>query len=653
MAAVTALVTCALACAVPTRTVAGTAGVAAVAQLAGHLVLALAAPQTLTRQGCLSVVGHGADLGVRYALVHGDACPPGALSAGPALTAVVAAVAAAALVLLGHAVLATLTGVLVAALAAGLELIRRLADAVLPALALLHAARRGAGRTAAAPPLPEPLGAHRSVAAGPASAPRSAAGARRRLTRPVRDAGGGRRPQRSESGALMNVAVPATGAPGQSPGAVFRRSRPWLSLAARLVLAVVFAVAGWPKLLDPDGTIHSVRAFRLVPEAFVPAFGYGLPVLELALALLLLVGLLTRPAAAVTGVLLVMFMVGIAAAWARGLTHRMRLLRGLVRSGRGPGARLRPRPPSRRRTAAPRGLARRVPLQPALPRRPARPLDPFLLEISVTNARTAKSAREQKAAELRAQAARKEARRRTLLVSGVVAVIVLLVVGITVIVRQAQHEKAVATASAPAACRRHLQSDGGIVSVTGAPPTGQDAGHRRAVGGLPVPGVPGLRVRQQRAAGGMGQAGRSSSSCTSPWRSSTGRRRRTTRPGRSSRRPPSSTATPRLFTAFHDLLYANQPAEGSAGLTDTQLADLAAQAGASRDAVASALSSQRFKGWTVQRTEAFTKRFTGTPTVLVDGKEVKGDGSETIISPATLKAAVAAAATAKGLPALR
>ena len=118
----------------------------------------------------------------------------------------------------------------------------------------------------------------------------------------------------------MNVAVPAPTAPSRSAGAMFRRSRSWLSLAARLVLAVVFAVAGWPKLLDPDGTVHSVRAFRLVPEALVPAFGYGLPVLELALALLLLVGLLTRPTAVVTGVLLIIFMVGIAAAWARGLS---------------------------------------------------------------------------------------------------------------------------------------------------------------------------------------------------------------------------------------------------------------------------------------------------------------------------------------------
>jgi uncharacterized membrane protein YphA (DoxX/SURF4 family) len=99
-----------------------------------------------------------------------------------------------------------------------------------------------------------------------------------------------------------------------------RAARPWLSLAARLVLAAVFAAAGWPKLVDPDGTVRSVRAFRLVPDLLVPAFGYGLPMLELALAALLLVGLLTRPAAVVVGVLLIMFMVGIAAAWARGLS---------------------------------------------------------------------------------------------------------------------------------------------------------------------------------------------------------------------------------------------------------------------------------------------------------------------------------------------
>jgi uncharacterized membrane protein YphA (DoxX/SURF4 family) len=112
--------------------------------------------------------------------------------------------------------------------------------------------------------------------------------------------------------------APPTARAGTGP-ARRRLIAPFAPLAARLVLAAVFAAAGWPKLVDPEGTVRSVRAFRLVPEALVPAFGYGMPMLELALALLLLAGLLTRWSAAAVAVLLVMFMIGIAAAWARGL----------------------------------------------------------------------------------------------------------------------------------------------------------------------------------------------------------------------------------------------------------------------------------------------------------------------------------------------
>ncbi len=114
----------------------------------------------------------------------------------------------------------------------------------------------------------------------------------------------------------MDLATPPARA-GVAPRAAVA---PFVSLAARLVLAAVLAASGWPKLTDPDGTLRSVRAFRLVPEAFVPAFGYALPAVELALALLLLAGLVTRVAAFVTAGLLVMFVVGIAAAWARGLS---------------------------------------------------------------------------------------------------------------------------------------------------------------------------------------------------------------------------------------------------------------------------------------------------------------------------------------------
>jgi len=271
------------------------------------------------------------------------------------------------------------------------------------------------------------------------------------------------------------------------------------------------------------------------------------------------------------------------------------------------------------------------------------------LETSVTNARTVRSTRE-KAAELRAEAARKEARRRTLLVAIVVAVVVALVVGVTVLVRQSQHEKALATASAPGGVPANLQADGGIVGVTGTPPAGKtpvtvelwedfqcpvcrafESGNHAQLEAWAKQGVVKLVYKP------VAFLDRASTT------------------DYSTRALVAAAAVvdtkPAAFTAFHDLLFANQPEEGSAGLTDSRLADLAAQAGASRDAVASALSSQRFKGWTVQRTDVFTQKFTGTPTVLVDGKEVSSDGSATVISPADLKAAISAAAAAKGLPA--
>lgn len=95
---------------------------------------------------------------------------------------------------------------------------------------------------------------------------------------------------------------------------------PWVATVLRLVLAGVLGVAGALKLPDPDASVRAVRAYRLLPEAVVPAVGFGLPVLELGLAVLLLLGLATRLAAVLGGLLLVAFIVGIASAWARGLS---------------------------------------------------------------------------------------------------------------------------------------------------------------------------------------------------------------------------------------------------------------------------------------------------------------------------------------------
>ncbi|MFC1416887.1 MauE/DoxX family redox-associated membrane protein [Streptacidiphilus cavernicola] len=94
----------------------------------------------------------------------------------------------------------------------------------------------------------------------------------------------------------------------------------WIGTAARVGLAVVWGWAGYAKIGDPEAAAQAVRAYRLLPEALVKPFGYGLPFLEMALALLLLVGLGTRIAAMVSGLLLVVYIGSIASVWARGIS---------------------------------------------------------------------------------------------------------------------------------------------------------------------------------------------------------------------------------------------------------------------------------------------------------------------------------------------
>jgi protein-disulfide isomerase len=80
---------------------------------------------------------------------------------------------------------------------------------------------------------------------------------------------------------------------------------------------------------------------------------------------------------------------------------------------------------------------------------------------------------------------------------------------------------------------------------------------------------------------------------------------------------------PEAYVKLHDLLYQNQPEEGSAGLTDDQLASLAAQAGANKDDVERCQANDTYAGWVKAATDAASKAgVTGTPTMFVDGKEV-------------------------------
>jgi len=92
-----------------------------------------------------------------------------------------------------------------------------------------------------------------------------------------------------------------------------------VAVVARLGLAVVWAWAAVAKLGDPDAAVRAVRAYEILPEALVKPFAWGLPFVELALAVLLVLGIGTRIAGWISAVILVVFMAGIVSVWARGI----------------------------------------------------------------------------------------------------------------------------------------------------------------------------------------------------------------------------------------------------------------------------------------------------------------------------------------------
>jgi len=95
--------------------------------------------------------------------------------------------------------------------------------------------------------------------------------------------------------------------------------RPWLGTAARLLVGAVLVVAGALKLPDPAAALRAVRAYRLLPEAVAGPVAFGLPVVEIAVGLALLAGVFVRTAAIAAALLMVVFLVAVGSAWARGL----------------------------------------------------------------------------------------------------------------------------------------------------------------------------------------------------------------------------------------------------------------------------------------------------------------------------------------------
>jgi protein-disulfide isomerase len=97
------------------------------------------------------------------------------------------------------------------------------------------------------------------------------------------------------------------------------------------------------------------------------------------------------------------------------------------------------------------------------------------------------------------------------------------------------------------------------------------------------------------------------------------------------------------FREYHDALFANQPAEGTDGLSDAQLIELGRSVGLG-DKFAQAVTDRTYDAWVAKATDTFASRgLSGTPTIVVNGKQVQGAG-QSVPTAADFTQAVTAAA---------
>jgi protein-disulfide isomerase len=232
----------------------------------------------------------------------------------------------------------------------------------------------------------------------------------------------------------------------------------------------------------------------------------------------------------------------------------------------------------------------------------------------MVNARQARNARE-KAAQMRAEAARKEARRRAGVIAAAIAAAMVIIVGSGILLLTAQHNKEAAAQEAVAPPANSV--DGGMqIGSSNAKVT--------------------IEVWEDFQCPACAVFEAQYASQFNTWVSD-GTAKIVYHPVAILNRYSSTEYSTRSLNAFaavlnadpvaaekyHELLFANQPPENTAGLPDEALLQFAEQVGISRDTIQAAVQTVQYRGWTEIVTDDFSKKgFTGTPTIVVNGKEI-------------------------------
>lgn len=93
----------------------------------------------------------------------------------------------------------------------------------------------------------------------------------------------------------------------------------FITLLCRILLGGVLLVAGGLKAFKPSESASAVAAYKILPTNLAHLIGYALPWLEIALGILLIIGLTTRLAAVIGIAIMIVFIAAIISVWARGI----------------------------------------------------------------------------------------------------------------------------------------------------------------------------------------------------------------------------------------------------------------------------------------------------------------------------------------------
>jgi uncharacterized membrane protein YphA (DoxX/SURF4 family) len=93
----------------------------------------------------------------------------------------------------------------------------------------------------------------------------------------------------------------------------------FITLFGRINLGGVLLVAGGLKAFVPAEAASAVAAYKILPTKMAHIVGYALPWLEIAIGLLLIVGISIRMASIVAAAIMVIFIGAIISVWARGM----------------------------------------------------------------------------------------------------------------------------------------------------------------------------------------------------------------------------------------------------------------------------------------------------------------------------------------------